>query len=77
MKYDWRKTKEEVPMYSLFGQSPEVIGLDKYRNRGLYIYNRGEWYKSVDYGTDPCTPPILWHYLLSRPNQEELNKENN
>jgi len=65
--FRWRDTKEETPFYNTFGESEEVIGIDEYRVRRLYVYIRGGWFYSTDYSSDPVTPPIEWHHLPQRP----------
>lgn len=75
--FKWRDSKKEVPFYKMFGQSNEILGVDKHNNRSIYIYRRGEWYLSVNYGTNPSKPPIFWHYLPKRLSKytKELQEE--
>jgi len=65
--FRWRDTEEEKPPLMAFGKSHEVIGLDKYRNRKIYVYIRGEWFYSTNYSSQPVEPPVKWHYLPMRP----------
>lgn len=75
----WRDTEKEKPFYQIFGLSDEVVGIDLYSNRKLYVYIRGVWYFSTDYSSKPVEPPIKWHYLPERPfiNPLEITNELN
>jgi len=73
--FKWRKPEDSVPIYGHFGCSNEVIGVDEYNTRRIYVYNRGEWYYSTDYSSNSVTPPIYWHYLPRRILKQQEQKE--
>lgn len=72
--FKWRKSVDELPPMGMFGYSSEVIGLTSDRTRAIYLYS----YKNDRWESrDTNKPPILWHYLPSRPTSLEIQNEFN